>query len=154
MDFIKSYIADKGFVFLLGLVLVGAGLAFFLLTIKNRPGKVRVFGVFFTLILGLFLTWRIPIIVERIHLLEYGILGWFTGRDLIGKEKKIKGIVLACVFCACAGVIDELFQGILPYRYFDWRDIGLNSLGGIWGIILFILVKVKCDNIALSGRNE
>jgi len=29
------------------------------------------------------------------------------------------------------GFADELYQGLLPNRYFTWYDIGLNAMGGI-----------------------
>ena len=35
------------------------------------------------------------------------------------------------------GIIDELYQGILPLRYFAWRDIALNGLGGLLGLTIF-----------------
>jgi len=35
------------------------------------------------------------------------------------------------------GTIDELYQGILPLRYFTWYDILLNGLGGLLGLTIF-----------------
>ena len=35
------------------------------------------------------------------------------------------------------GTIDELYQGILPLRYFAWRDIVMNGLGGLLGLTIF-----------------
>jgi glycopeptide antibiotics resistance protein len=35
------------------------------------------------------------------------------------------------------GFIDELYQGILPLRYFTWYDIFLNGLGGVLGLTIF-----------------
>jgi hypothetical protein len=40
------------------------------------------------------------------------------------------------------GVIDELYQGVLPLRYFTWYDIFLNMLGGLFGLtILWGIIK-------------
>jgi len=40
------------------------------------------------------------------------------------------------------GVIDELYQGVLPLRYFGWYDIFLNMLGGLFGLtILWGIIK-------------
>jgi len=35
------------------------------------------------------------------------------------------------------GAIDELYQGVLPLRYFTWYDILLNVIGGILGLTIF-----------------
>jgi len=87
----------------------------------------------------LWLAWQIKIPEEKIHLLEFAVLGWFASRDLIATNKKTKGIILALLFTITIGILDEVFQGILPYRYFQWCDIGFNSAGGLWGIGLYLL---------------
>ena len=99
--------------------------------------NILLFGIVLTI--GMVLAWQIKIPEERIHILEYAILGWFAGRDLIKTNKKIKGAILACIFCTIVGILDEIFQAILPYRVYDLRDIVFNSLGGAWGLILYLL---------------
>ena len=34
------------------------------------------------------------------------------------------------------GAIDELYQGLLPSRFFTWYDILLDGLGGVLGMAL------------------
>jgi len=34
------------------------------------------------------------------------------------------------------GAIDELYQGVLPLRYFAWHDILLNMVGGLLGLTI------------------
>ena len=34
------------------------------------------------------------------------------------------------------GTIDELYQGVLPLRYFTWYDILLNVIGGLLGLTI------------------
>ena len=41
------------------------------------------------------------------------------------------------------GVIDELYQGVLPLRYFTWYDILLNVIGGLLGLTIFWGVNRK-----------
>ena len=41
------------------------------------------------------------------------------------------------------GTIDELYQGILPLRYFAWRDIVMNGLGGLLGLTIFWALSRK-----------
>jgi glycopeptide antibiotics resistance protein len=138
-DFLKTHIGEAGFILTIGLILAGAGLAFFIFTIRHNPGLIKGTGIILLLITGLVLAWQIRIPVERIHILEYGVLGWFAGRDLIRKDTKVRGIILASIFTVIIGTFDELFQLILPYRFFDLRDIGFNTLGGAWGIVLYLL---------------
>jgi len=48
------------------------------------------------------------------------------------------------------GAIDELYQGILPSRYFTWYDIFLNGLGGILGLTLVWGISKGGDEIDVS----
>lgn len=139
MDFTKLYTGERGFIVLIGLLSLIGGLTFLIFALKAKPSLIRILGVITVLAIGLSLAWQIKIVVERIHILEYGFLGWFASRDLIrGRSKKLKGIILACLLATAVGIIDEVFQAILPYRFFDLRDILFNSLGGIWGIVLYL----------------
>jgi VanZ family protein len=76
--------------------------------------------------------------IERVHILDYAVLGWLTGRDLLKKTRPIS-IVAALIFCSTVGILDELFQLCLPYRVCDWRDMVFNSLGASLGIILWLI---------------
>jgi len=139
MEFVKGYIGETGFIILVGLVLGIPALVFLVFAIGKSKNLIKLIIIILSLIIGLTLSWQIEISQERIHLLEYAVLGWFLGRDLIHKNKRAKGVILACVFSVIVGILDEIFQKILPYRVFDLRDILFNGLGGIWGIILYIL---------------
>jgi len=35
------------------------------------------------------------------------------------------------------GALDEIYQGFLPLRYFNWYDIFLNMIGGLLGLTIF-----------------
>ncbi len=148
-DFLKTHIGETGFIILIGLIMAGAGLAFLIFIIRNNLGLVKALATVLISILGLALAWQMRIPVERIHILEYGILGWFAGRDLIEKNRKIRGIILACLFATIMGVLDEAFQAILPYRFWELRDIGFNSLGAAWGAVLYLWGTVR-----LKSRRE
>lgn len=138
-DFIKANIGERGFLILVGIIIVVTGLSVFIFIIKGRPKFIRILLFAMALIIGIVLTWRIKIPVEKLHILEYAALGWIAGRDLIKENKKIKGILLAYAICMAVGVVDELFQKLLPYRYCDLRDVLFNSLGSSWGVILYLI---------------
>lgn len=142
MNFVRGHIGEAAFVLLIGLILASAGLAFFNFTIKHSSGFIKPSAAALILITGFALVWQIKVPAERINILEFAILGWFVGRDLIKKDKKIRMVILACIFSIFVGIIDEIFQAILPYRFFDVRDIIFNSMGGMWGVVLYLLVMV------------
>ncbi len=140
MEFFKAYFGERAFVVLIGLILIIAGLAFLIYIFKSNPGPFKSSAILVLLIVGIALAWQMKLPQEKIHILEYGLLGWFAGRDLIVKNKKgTKGITFAWLFVIVIGLLDEVFQGILPYRFWDTRDILFNSLGGVWGIGLYYL---------------
>lgn len=138
-DFIKANIGERGFLILAGIIFVIFGLSLLIFVIRNRPKLINILLFAILLIIGIVLAWRIKIPVEKIHILEYAALGWIAGRDLIKRNKKIKGILLAYAICMAVGVVDELFQKLLPYRYCDLRDVLFNSLGSSWGVILYLI---------------
>jgi glycopeptide antibiotics resistance protein len=39
-------------------------------------------------------------------------------------------------FVLAVGYLDEILQGIHPERVFDYRDIALNTYGGLLGLLI------------------
>lgn len=78
----------------------------------------------------------IPIAVERIHIPEYGLLAilLFRAFRLSGYSMK-NTYLLSLMWVVVAGALDEFIQHLLPNRYFAWRDIALNTIGGIVGLL-------------------
>jgi len=83
---------------------------------------------------------------ESIHFIEYGLLGVslyialsFSTRD--------RTIYFAAFFIGClVGFFDEFLQWLMPQRYIDIRDVGINALAsgliqvGIWKGISPVLI--------------
>jgi len=139
MDFIKAAVGEGGFILLIGAVGTVFLVSFLILIIRKRPSFLE-FSIFIiVLITGMWFCWQLKIPEEKIHLLEFAVLGWLASRDLIKPGQKVKGVIFALAFAFTVGILDEVFQGILPYRYFQWCDIGFNSAGGLWGITLYLL---------------
>lgn len=87
--------------------------------------------IWLTIITGLYVyftlkLWKVP--VEAIHFLEYGLLGFFLFRAfrLTIKDKSI--YLSAFFFGSLVGILDEIIQWMVPLRYWDIRDVGLNAL--------------------------
>jgi hypothetical protein len=75
---------------------------------------------------------------ERVHFLEYAVLGvmlYFALREKIKGRKVFIGIALIVFFI---GLGDELIQGILPNRFYQFTDVLLNFFGGILGELILI----------------
>lgn len=64
---------------------------------------------------------------EAIHLLEYGVLLVLIYRALRPTHPDVFILVAAVVLTTVMSAVDETIQWITPRRFWDYRDIGLNS---------------------------
>lgn len=113
-----DFVGNKnGFFILIGLYVCSVGILY--IRIRN----ILFIGLLGIIIFAIFKL--IPLPIERIHFIQYGILGWLA--YLAGGRK-------AFFYVIAIGILDELIQGILPNRYFDIRDIFMNIIGGCIGI--------------------
>jgi hypothetical protein len=98
---------------------------------------IAIFYAYFTLKL-----WANP--EEAIHFIEYGLLGFFLFLAL-RHHISDKGIYFAAFLLGTlVGTFDEILQWIVPGRYFDLRDVGLNALSsGLFQILLWKGVRPK-----------
>jgi hypothetical protein len=68
---------------------------------------------------------------------------WYKRESWVWNRFKILSKISNRVYFSSAaitgviGTIDEVYQGILPLRYFTWYDIFLNGLGGVLGLTIF-----------------
>jgi len=86
--------------------------------------------------------WEVP--EEAIHFLEYGLLGYFLFRALSLRIKSKTIYLVAILIGSLVGTFDEILQWIVPKRYWDLRDVGLNVLSGIlFHIALWKGIKPK-----------
>jgi len=76
---------------------------------------------------------------ERVHFLEYAVLGimlYFALREMI---QGMKVLVCIPVIVFLVGFGDEIIQGILPNRVYQFTDVLLNFFGGILGELILIV---------------
>jgi hypothetical protein len=135
---------------------VGIGLAglFFLLALclfvyinKTLVSRTRKFVFLVVLGLGFCLAWQQRLFPERIHLLEYGALGWLAMKDLSRNGLNIKKFAFAVLVVLVFSCLDETLQRFLPYRVGDLKDIFLNLAGGALGLSLFLLKSSPKNNL-------
>ena len=69
---------------------------------------------------------------ERIHFIEYGVLGILVLRAM--DNPSWRQMSIAFVFVLLVGTVDEGIQWLLPSRVGDIRDIIMNGAGGALGI--------------------
>jgi len=138
-EWLRSLLGREGMILLLGGVFFAAALT--ALSFIN-PGTIprrKLILVALIFLAGFACSLTLPIPAERIHLLEYGILG---GAAVAGfrreGEASWKSCGRALLFVFLVSLLDEGFQRLLPDRVGDWRDVGFNCLGGIWGIVLYL----------------
>ena len=128
------------------LLIVSAGGVFFHNRQKFPPfaliiGGLIAFACLFYLV--------IPNPYELTHFPEYAILGVLILRAIKERQgrtaEKANEIYLyfsSAMITAAFGTIDEIYQGVLPSRYFTWYDIVLNGLGGLLGLtVLWALTR-------------
>ena len=124
------------------LLLLALGLAVTYLLVLRREvdtGRLAALSVLTTFAF-LYIS-GLSIVVEKIHVIEYAVLGWLLCRDLTREGKVLRGIMLACLACLLVGALDEAFQAVLPYRVFDWLDIRHNMFGGAEGVAIYLLAE-------------
>jgi hypothetical protein len=122
------------------LLIISAGFIFFL-NVRKFPSFVLIVGGFISFASLFYLI--IPNPYELTHLPEYAILGILTryaikGGDRAKREKANETYFYfrSALITGAIGTIDEVYQAILPLRYFAWYDIFLNWLGGLLGLTL------------------
>ena len=139
---LRGLLGRGGMILLLGGIFFAAALAALsFINLRAIPRRKLLLGtIIFLAGFAYSLTLTMP--AERIHLLEYGILGLLAAAGLRKKGESIwRSSGRALLFVFLVGLLDEGFQWLLPDRVGDWRDVGFNCLGGIWGLGLYLAMR-------------
>jgi lipid-A-disaccharide synthase-like uncharacterized protein len=122
-----------------GVVVVGAAALAFL--VRARPGRWEVALLAAAAGAYLLLLRHLQIIQERIHLIEYGLVGGLAYAALLERWPDEGAAAAAAhrprwqrwpaawaiLIAGAAGWGDELVQALLPNRYYDLRDVVTNA---------------------------
>ena len=115
---------------------------YFLYIIKNRLPLYAIGMSFLVFATAYIVMAAQPFFAEKLHILEYGLLGYLALRDLSKEDKyKLKNVLGALFFTASIGIMDEYLQWLLPYRVFEIRDISTNVVSGALGIIQYLVYR-------------
>jgi len=108
----------------------------FLLILKHafriRLGLFKILTIASIFVLGyLFSMWQ-QFFSEKTHILTYGLLGYLATNDLIDtrNNRQFKYIAETVIFVSLVSALDEIFQGILPYRFAELKDFITNIISG------------------------
>ncbi len=125
-----------------GVLLIISVVVIFFFNGRKFPLFLLLIGGFITF--GSLFYFLIPNPYELTHLPEYAILGVLVlhalkgqGVEKTGKLKDGFFYLRSAMITGAAGTADELYQGILPLRYFAWYDVFLNVVGGLLGLTVF-----------------
>jgi len=88
-------------------------------------------SIILLIILGIFswMTWSLRANPEEaLHFVQYGVLSLLLHRALCHRIGDVSIYLAGFMLGSCFGIIDELIQWVVPKRFFDFRDIGINAL--------------------------
>ena len=96
--------------------------------------------------------------LERTHLPEYGIAAWLAWRAIDPLARGSLGsYAAAAVLAAAIGYGDELIQRVLPGRVYDVRDVAMNALGAVLGVVVLAAARAgrpRHKPVTLPGSAE
>jgi hypothetical protein len=132
---IQKFVSSHWGRFLFGYAVLAATAAAFLslvyvlvfrLKIRRASNYVWLTAVAFLYIYFTLRLWRTP--EQAVHFLEYGLLGYFLFRAL-SLSIRDRSIYATAFLCGTlVGIFDEGLQWMIPNRYWDFGDVGLNAL--------------------------
>ncbi len=119
-----------------------AGLILFLTAFMIYEGRYKQQSTYVAL--GIIFVWGAILVnnfgapAEATHLLEYGglaVLLFYKFRRRYVKIRSAPLYLAAAILTLAVGILDELYQGWLPNRYYDLNDIITNASSGILGLV-------------------
>ena len=152
LPFLPSLISTlRGFISkeLLNLLSLVMSISFFLLLsvwVYNKQYKAKQFLLIISpLLLLTYLSLSLDVWVERIHFVEYAVLGLLISRTV--NVNTLQGIIYSGFLVTLIGSVDEIIQWFLPNRVGDMRDVFMNSVGGLSGLWLGRFLFMEQNNL-------
>lgn len=127
LNWISSSGWSEGFSFFVNTVLIIAGALLVVYAFYKGGMKALWAMVSVTGLLILALSLERP--EERLHFLEYFVLGVITKRAIGGITKQVAFVLLV-------GLVDEGIQYLLPQRVGDLRDVLFNAISSLTGLLV------------------
>ena len=106
--------------------------------VRRVAGVALLAAVLAAYVALLFVFYRGRLTLEKVHLLEYGVLAYLAFNAVRVSRRGGAGAVVAALFITLAGAGDEGLQRLIPDRVFDPYDIVANWLGGALGAVAWL----------------
>ena len=96
-----------------------------------------------------------PIVRKTAHFLIYAMLGIWTINfiNTFKKLKTSKKIILSMLFCMLYAITDEIHQTFISGRSGEIRDLLIDSLGALTGMMLILLLGKVMSKIINKQYN-
>ena len=154
---IRDWFTERGKLDLLGQVpiaILAAGLAAGLwwLVVRRRERRPSTY-VYLALIVAAYAVVLVRLAefaVERLHLIEYGLVAYFAVRCTRHTLERRWAYGVALLIVVNVGYVDEVIQYFLPLRYYDPRDVVTNALSGLLGLFV-VMAITRPDATGASG---
>lgn len=149
MDVIERWVGDLLGTMLSVLTLVFLTLFFvYLIVVKKERQPWRYLLMVFVIASVAIIERFIFYPAEKVHLVEYGILGWMIYQAVrMSGGGVVAGYFWTMALVLIIGTADEIVQMYLPMRVFDFRDIVINFHSGILG-------AVACAGLSYRWESE
>jgi len=80
--------------------------------------------------------------LERTHLPEYGIAALLAWRAVAPRMRSpLAAYAVAALLAAAVGYGEELLQAVVPWRHYDLRDVAMNAVGAVLGVVLIAVAR-------------
>ncbi len=135
----------------LSLLLVAVVAGFVTWLLRRRDGTLiyRLVWILGLSTVTLALTWRLSVAAEPVHLALYAVLAVLVFRALEPRLRDGGVYPAAAVLTAIVGTLDEVVQWLLPSRFWDLADIGLNASAGV--LVQLVIWKVVRPSQIAAG---
>jgi hypothetical protein len=118
-----------------------------LIIVKKETQPWRYLLMIFVIVSASVMLRFIPYPAEKVHLVEYGALGWMIYRAvLVGGGGIVSGFFWTMALALTIGTADEIVQSFLPMRVFDIRDIIINFHSGVLGAVVCTVFSPQLDD--------
>lgn len=147
-DTIAAYVGGPFYKVLVGISIVAYFSLFFVIAKRNKAGWLQyaLLVALFALVLVIARYLEFP--DEKLHLIEYNMLGCLAMRDIsCASISRTRQLMWGCLFVVAVGSLDESLQGVIPWRVCQLSDYLSNYAGGLSGVAMFFLCA-KGDNAA------
>jgi VanZ family protein len=115
------------------IVICGLAVLFYLFIFKFKVREISQY-VWLVLCAGIYIFFTIKLNTypeEAIHLIEYGLLSYFVFKALSHRVHDWTIYITTILIVLFIGTTDEFIQWMIPKRYWDFRDVGTNVVGGL-----------------------